>query len=132
MTSHVPTAAIVTTPRGATEQAEFVVPVPSANAISSDDDADAVTAKLDDPNATAEGWAKAMFWLIEPTAMVCVISEAAVKLVSLDAEAVITQSPEATKVTTPSVMPQVPDAVNAGVMLDAAPVMVEFANADGV
>ena len=109
-----------------------MVPVPSVNAISSADDAVAVTAKLDDPNATTEGWAKAMFWLIDPTAMVCVMSEAAVKFVSLDAEAVITQSPEATKVTTPSAMPQVPDAVNVGVMLDAVPVIVEIADAVGV
>jgi len=70
--------------------------------------------------------------LMEPTAMVWVTSAAAVKFVLLAAAAVITQSPDATNVTTPPAMPQVPDAVNVGVTLDAVPVIVEIADAVGV
>ena len=55
VTSQVPTAEIVTTPSVDTVHAEFVVPLPNENATSSVDEAVAVKATLDEPNATADG-----------------------------------------------------------------------------
>jgi len=73
-----------------------------------------------------------MFWLMEPTTIVCVTSAAAVKFVLPAADAAITQLPEAVKVTTPLEIEHVPDTANVGVTPEDNPVTVEVAAAAGV
>lgn len=70
--------------------------------------------------------------MIEPTAIVCVTSDAAVKFVFPVADAVITQLPEAVKVTTPAESEHVPDTAKDGVTPEDNPVTADTAEAVGV
>jgi len=96
------------------------------------DDAVAPIDTLADPNDALDGCANVMFWLIDPTTIVCVMSLAALKFVLDAADAVTTQLPDAVKVTTPDEIEHGPDTANVGDTPDDSPVTFDTADAVGV